>query len=98
MSKHMAGCGIDAANELGALVKKRSLAYGGAAQDFETTQKLCIEVFGLTGFSPSTIGKMLLCMKLGRIAKGGGTRDSYLDLAGYACILADMLHSEGERR
>ncbi len=82
--------GVTAGDQLRGILKARTQQYGGFAFDAETTARLCLMVFGIKTSIPD-LAKTLLCMKLGRLAHGEISRDSLLDLAGYACILADIM-------
>lgn len=95
MEPNYAKPGFDAATELLSIVKVRTAAYGGFRADAETTVALVERVFGIRT-TPHDLCKVLLSMKFGRLANGDITRDSLLDIAGYACILADMLRPNKE--
>ena len=82
--------GYAAAGKLLDIVKQRSEQYEGFDVDARRTADLCNRLFGIT-LSCKEVCRVMLCMKLGRIPRlGSPTRDTLLDLAGYACILADL--------
>lgn len=64
----------------------REQDYGSPEDNFGTIARLWTDYIGLTNvsFSAQDVASMMILMKLARIRNGGGTGDSYVDIAGYA--------------
>ena len=88
--------GLSAAKTLLHILEQRASQYGGFHYDAACAAEMCMKLFNLRLAAPQ-VCKVLLCLKLGRIAaatrqeEGLCTEDTLLDLAGYACILADIM-------
>lgn len=82
------------------LEEAQSLVYGAREDDYGNPRdnmravgalwESYLSAKGLTNieFTAGDVAVMLLLLKLGRYATGRGKRDTYVDIAGYAAVLA----------
>ena len=71
---------------------QREQDYGTPEQNFQVIADLWSVYMGVT-FSAVDVAMMMSLLKIARIRSGGGTGDSFVDLAGYAACggeLAEM--------
>ena len=62
----------------------RDKQYGAPEDSFEFIARLWGAYLGDTTLSGHDVALMMALLKIARIAGGSGTRDSFIDLAGYA--------------
>lgn len=75
---------------------KREQDYGSPEDNFKTIADLWTAYKG-TPFSTVDVAMMMALLKIGRIKNGGGTEDSFVDLAGYAACGGELM-SKGKAR
>ena len=73
-------------------LQERGLAYGDPRHNLLRVFKLS-RMLGVQLREPSDIAIVFLATKLSRILESPGRSDSYLDLIGYAGILAQLRHT-----
>lgn len=72
---------LDRAKEC--VMGKRHEDYGNPEDNFSLIAKLWTDYCGF-GFSAKDVAMMMALLKIARIKGGGGSGDSFVDLAGYA--------------
>lgn len=72
---------------------QREQDYGSPETNFELIAKLWSAYLGET-ISPVAVSMMMCLLKIARIKNGGGTGDSFVDLAGYAACGGEIRTSE----
>ena len=70
---------------------QREQDYGSPESNFEIIAKLWSAYSGHT-FTPQDVAMMMILLKVARIKNGGGTGDSFVDIAGYAGCGAEIHH------
>ena len=85
--------GLEAAADLKLLIEERTRQYGGFLKDAKRAGEQARRLFQFE-VTPLELARMMFCMKLGRLAHGecSGT-DTLFDIAGYACILIDLMRA-----
>ena len=68
---------------------KRHEDYGDPEDNFTTIARLWTVYCGY-GFSAKDVAMMMALLKIARIKGGGGSGDSYVDLAGYAACAGEI--------
>jgi hypothetical protein len=68
---------------------QRELDYGSPEDNFNLIAKLWSAYLGET-ISPVDVSMMMCLLKIARIKNGGGTGDSFVDLAGYAACGGEL--------
>ena len=68
---------------------KRHEDYGSPEDNFTTIARLWTDYCGY-GFSAKDVAMMMALLKIARIKGGGGSGDSYVDLAGYAACAGEI--------
>lgn len=63
---------------------QREQDYGRPEDNFKTIADLWNVYLGLENINSVDVAMMMALLKIARIANGGGTGDSFVDLAGYA--------------
>ncbi len=76
-----------------AISGQRELDYGSPENNFSLIAKLWSAYLGET-ISPVDVSMMMCLLKIARIKNGGGTGDSFVDLAGYAACGCELRTSE----
>ena len=76
----------------GETLQERGLEYGDPRNNLLRIYKLA-RILGVQLRDPSDIAIVFLATKLSRIVESPGRSDSYLDLIGYAGILAQLRHT-----
>ena len=73
--------------------------YGTPENNFNTIARLWTDYIGATNvsFTAQDVASMMILMKLARIKNGGGTGDSYVDIAGYAACGGEILGNGSKR-
>lgn len=71
----------------------REQDYGTPENNFDLIGRLWTDYLGDTNvtISAQDVASMMILMKLARIKNGGGTVDSYVDIAGYAACGGEIL-------
>ena len=64
--------------------------YGTPENNFKTIAELWSDYMNAK-FTAQDVASMMILMKLARIKNGGGTGDSYVDIAGYAACGGEIL-------
>ena len=74
----------------------REQDYGTPEDNFGTIARLWSEYLGRENIviSPKDVPIMMALLKIARIKTGGGTGDSYIDLAGYAACAYEIAVNE----
>lgn len=74
----------------------RDLDYGSPENNFSTIARLWTDYIGATNvsFTAQDVASMMILMKLSRIRNGGGTGDSYVDIAGYAACGGEIFSNK----
>lgn len=67
----------------------REQDYGSPRESFERIARLWTHYFG-THFAPADVAAMLALVKISRIARDPAKQDSWVDLAGYAALGAEV--------
>lgn len=77
----------------------RELDYGSPEDNFSTIARLWTDYIGATNvsFTAQDVASMMILMKLARIKNGGGTGDSYVDIAGYAACGGEIYSNSCKR-
>lgn len=73
----------------------RERDYGTPEDNFGTIARLWT-VYLDTAIAPVDVAMMMALLKVARIKNGGGTGDSFVDLAGYAACGAEIFEKEAE--
>lgn len=70
----------------------REQDYGSPESNFALIGKLWTDYLNIIGvkINAQDVASMMMLMKLARIRNGGGTGDSYVDIAGYAACGAEI--------
>ena len=55
-----------------------------------------VPIFSIKNITPTDVSMMMALMKIARIKNGGGSGDSFVDLAGYAACGGEIWHSNKE--
>ena len=55
-----------------------------------------VPIFSIKNITPTDVAMMMALMKIARIRNGGGSGDSFVDLAGYAACGGEIWHSNKE--
>jgi hypothetical protein len=76
---------------------QRELDYGSPENNFSLIAKLWSAYLGET-ISPVDVSMMMCLLKIARIKNGGGTGDSFVDLAGYAACGGEIRTSEEQAK
>lgn len=76
---------------------QRELDYGTVEDNFSLIARLWSEYLGRS-ISPVDVSMMMCLLKIARIKNGGGTGDSFVDLAGYAACGGEIRTSEEQTR
>lgn len=63
---------------------QREQDYGTPESNFQLIADLWNDYLGTNDISPTDVAMMMALLKIARIKNGGGTGDSFVDLAGYA--------------
>ena len=76
----------------------REQDYGTPEDNFGTIARMWSEYLGKENIiiSPKDVPIMMALLKIARIKTGGGTGDSYVDLAGYAACAYEIAENEKE--
>ena len=74
----------------------REQDYGTPEQNFQTIADLWGAYKGVT-FTALDVSMMMALLKISRIKNGGGTGDSFVDLAGYAACGAELADAAQKR-
>lgn len=74
---------------------KREQDYGTPERNFEMIADLWNDYLGIDRFegkviTPTDVTMMMALLKIARIKNGGGTGDSFVDLAGYAACGGEL--------
>lgn len=71
----------------------REQDYGTPENNFNLISRLWTDYLGIKNITISAqdVASMMILMKLARIKSGGGTGDSYVDIAGYAACGGEIL-------
>lgn len=69
---------------------KREQDYGSPENNFQTIADFW-SVYKGVKFSASDVAMMMALLKVARIKSGGGTEDSFVDLAGYAACGGELV-------
>lgn len=70
---------------------KREQDYGSPEDNFKIIADLWNVYLGLeNGINSVDVAMMMALLKIARIANGGGTGDSFVDLAGYAACAGEL--------
>ncbi len=69
---------------------KREQDYGSPENNFATIAALW-EAYTGHKYTPVDVAMMMALLKIARIKSGGGTGDSFVDLAGYAACGGELL-------
>lgn len=72
----------------------REQDYGTPESNFATIAKLWSDYLDMN-ISAQQVADMMILMKISRIKNGGGTGDSYVDIAGYAACGNEILSKKG---
>ena len=72
---------------------EREQDYGTPEQNFQIIADLW-SVYKGVSFSPVDVAMMMSLLKIARIKSGGGTGDSFVDLAGYAACGGELAELE----
>lgn len=75
---------------------EREQDYGTPEQNFQIIADLWSVYKGIS-FSPVDVAMMMSLLKIARIKSGGGTGDSFVDLAGYAACGGELAELEKTR-
>lgn len=75
---------------------EREQDYGTPEQNFQIIADLWSAYKGVS-FSPVDVAMMMSLLKIARIKSGGGTGDSFVDLAGYAACGGELAELEKTR-
>lgn len=75
---------------------QREQDYGTPEQNFQTIADLWSAYKGIS-FSAVDVAMMMSLLKIARIRSGGGTGDSFVDLAGYAACGGELAELEKTR-
>ena len=75
----------------------REQDYGNVEDNFSLIAKLWSSYLGET-ISPVDVSMMMCLLKIARIKNGGGTGDSFVDLAGYAACGGEIRTSEEQAK
>ena len=89
--------GPDLLAEAARVVTERGRAYGPAAPLFARVAARWSATLGIA-VTPAQVVLCLLDLKLARLAHDPAHRDSIVDVAGYAALLAELAHDAGEPR
>ena len=76
---------------------QREQDYGSPEQNFQIIADLWSAYTGLS-FEPVDVAMMMALLKIARIKNGGGTGDSFVDLAGYAACGGEIILTGKGRR
>ena len=68
---------------------QREQDYGSPERNFKTIADLWSVYTGIE-ISPVDVAMMMALLKIARVKGGGGTGDSYVDLAGYAACAGEI--------
>ena len=69
---------------------QREQDYGSPENNFQTLAEFW-SVYKGVKFSASDVAMMMALLKVARIKSGGGTEDSFVDLAGYAACGGELV-------
>lgn len=72
----------------------REQDYGTPESNFATIASFWSDYLGMN-ISAQQVADMMILMKISRIKNGGGTGDSYVDIAGYAACGNEILSKKG---
>ncbi len=72
---------------------QREQDYGSPESNFQLIADLWNAYCHSTAFSPTDVAMMMALLKIARIKNGGGTGDSFVDLAGYAACGGEISDS-----
>lgn len=75
---------------------QREQDYGTPEQNFQTIANMWGAYMGIS-FTPVDVAMMMSLLKIARIKSGGGTGDSFVDLAGYAACGGELAELEKTR-
>lgn len=75
----------------------RERDYGTPEDNFGTIAQLWTTYTGVV-ITPVDVAMMMALLKVARIKSGGGTGDSFVDLAGYAACGAEIFGNDAERK
>lgn len=78
---------------------KREQDYGSPESNFQLIADLWNDYLGIKNLfiSPIDVAMMMALLKIARIKNGGGTGDSFVDLAGYAACGGEIF-ANGEKK
>ena len=76
----------------GDTLRERGVEYGDPRFNLLRIYKIA-RILGVQLRDPSDIANVFLATKLSRIVESPGRSDSYIDLLGYAAILAQLRHT-----
>lgn len=85
---------LDAASKC--VTGKRTLDYGTPESNFQIIANLWSAYMGVE-FTALDVSMMMALMKIARIRNGGGTGDSFVDLAGYAACGGEIASTKKEQ-
>ena len=74
---------------------QRDQDYGKIENNFQTIAELWSAYKGIQ-FSAIDVAMMMALLKVARIKNGGGTGDSFVDLAGYAACAGELAEKGGK--
>lgn len=76
---------------------KREQDYGTPESNFGLIARLWEDYLGrVIEITPKDVAMMMSLLKIARIKSGGGTGDSFVDLAGYAACGGELAETEGD--
>lgn len=84
---------LDKAKEC--ITGRREQDYGSPEDNFKIIANLWAAYKGVE-FSPLDVAMMMALLKIARIKNGGGTGDSFVDLAGYAACGGEIIETKVE--
>lgn len=76
------------------IMGNREQDYGTPESNFTTIASFWSDYLGMN-ISAQQVADMMILMKISRIKNGGGTGDSYVDIAGYAACGNEILSKKG---
>jgi len=78
---------------VGDTVGNRGESYGDAKENFERVCKLWQVVLGVD-ISAAQFAQMMICLKVARLNATPGHTDSWIDIAGYAALAAEVVDDD----
>ena len=77
---------------------QREQDYGSPESNFQTIADFWNTYLGYTHLTATDVSMMMALLKIARIKNGGGTGDSFVDLAGYAACGGELNKKERENK